>query len=115
MLLMSFLCPKGMEATVFALVVGAGNMGRAISLDLGALLLASLRVEPSGAPRESAQFEGLWVASAVSAVMPLAVLALLWHLIPDARQNEQVEKGDDYTATSGSLWKRWAQSERDGK
>jgi len=103
--ILSYLCPKGMEATMYALLAGCHNMGGNIAGSCGALLISWLGVKPKGEVGESAQFENLWVASAVSTALHLFSVLVLYRLIPDARQNEKIiDNSDD--ATSGSLWKR---------
>jgi len=65
------LCPKGMEATMYALLAGCHNLGNTIAANCGAILLQSLGVQPSGQTGESAQFENLWKASMISSLLPL--------------------------------------------
>jgi len=103
--ILSYLCPKGMEATMYALLAGCHNMGGLIAGSCGALLLSHLGVKPKGEVGESAQFDNLWVAAALSTVLPLLAILILYWLIPDARQNEKII-GDFDDATTGSLWKR---------
>lgn len=103
--ILSYLCPKGMEATMYALVAGAHNIGSVISSSIGALMLQQLGVQPRGAHNESAQFENLWIASAIASTAPLVACLLLHRLIPDAAQQEQLVGCDE--CTTGSLWRRW--------
>lgn len=105
--IMAQLCPKGMEATMYALLAGCHNLGTAIASSCGAFVLETLGCQPSGALNEGAQFKNLWVASAISTVLPLITLALIPWLIPDARQTEKILKDDDRDATSGSLLRKW--------
>jgi len=101
------LCPKGMEATMYALLAGSHNLGNTIGSNCGALMLDWLGCTPSGVPGESDKFTNLWKASAISCSLPLiTILALFW-LIPDARQDESLIDDSCTTATSGSLWRRW--------
>jgi len=104
--ILSYLCPKGMEATMYALLAGCHNLGNTIASSMGALLLHMLDCEPSGMAGEAEQFKNLWVAATVSTVLPLLAILVLYRLIPDARQNEQIV-GAATDATSGSLWRRW--------
>merc|ERR1719326_1253045 len=53
----SQLCPKGMEATMYALLAGCHNLGNTISSNCGAYVLLLLGCSPSGADGESAQFD----------------------------------------------------------
>lgn len=107
--ILSYLCPKGMEATMYALLAGCHNLGNTIAANCGALLLDRLKIKPSGARNESAHFEHLWVAAAISVVLPLLSVLLLIKLMPDAKQNERLMSEENSDATAGSLWKRWWQ------
>lgn len=104
--ILSFLCPKGMEATMYALLAGCHNLGNAVAANLGALLLNELGCRPSGMPGESEQFRRLWVASAFATAMPLVTILALFWLIPDARQDQNV-LATTHSATEGSLWNQW--------
>jgi len=105
--IMSQLCPHGMEATMYALLAGCHNLGNTVAANLGALVLEVLNCQPSGQANESAQFEHLWVASLISTVMPTLTLVLLPWLIPDAKQTDKILHDDDRDATQGSLLRRW--------
>lgn len=107
--IISYLCPEGMEATMYALLAGSSNLGSAVASNIGALLLQRLGCTPSGSPNESATFEHLWVGSAISSALPLLVILALFWLIPDARQNERLLVDDRSDATAGSLWRRWTE------
>merc|ERR1711957_6679 len=89
-LFLSQLCPKGMEATMYALLAGCHNLGNTISSSCGALLLHRLNCSPSGSKGESAQFENLWKAAIISSVLPLLACVFLSPLMPDARQDESL-------------------------
>lgn len=107
--ILSNLCPKGMEATMMALLAGSHNLGITISGNCGALMLEWLGCTPSGAVGEGDKFKNLWKASAISSALPLlTILALFW-LIPDGRQDEGglLDDNSDGSATKGSLWRRW--------
>merc|ERR1712048_856228 len=116
--IMSYLCPEGMEATMYALLAGSYNLGMAVSSNIGALLLDRLGCRPSGADKESAQFENLWLASAVATLLPLASVLALIRLVPDASQTEKLVGSDAGTdsATAGSLLRHWTSNDepRDG-
>merc|ERR550539_1242474 len=64
--ILSFLCPKGMEATMYALLAGCHNLGNTIAANCGAVMLQWLGCDPSGAPKESKQFENLWMGAVFS-------------------------------------------------
>jgi hypothetical protein len=108
----SYMSPKGMEVSMFALLMGCNNLGWSISSQFGALLLHQLGVTPSGAVGESARFQHLWLGSAwLSAVLPIVTLVLL-PLLPKERMDESlVGEGRDM-ATAGSLWRRWTRRAR---
>jgi len=102
--ILSFLCPKGMESTLYALLAGCHNFGSTVGSNCGAVLLEALGVSPSGAAGESEQFENLWAAAMVVSVLPLLSTALVFVLVPDASQSEMLV-GD--SATEGSLLRQW--------
>mmetsp|Transcript_48342 Transcript_48342/g.104100 ORF Transcript_48342/g.104100 Transcript_48342/m.104100 type:complete len:633 (+) Transcript_48342:94-1992(+) len=104
---MSQLCPQGMEATMFALLAGCANIGSQVSDYLGAYLLWHLGVHPSGAPNEGAQFENLWKASLVSTLLPAITILLIPVFIPQAKQTDKLLLNDTTSATAGSLMSRW--------
>merc|ERR1719497_146536 len=106
--ILSQLCPDGMEATMYALLAGCVNLGTTVSSSCGAFLLQWLGCQPDGSPDESAQFEKLWVASLVSTILPLitAVVFIPW-LIPDAKQTDKLLPDGDRDATKGSLLRIW--------
>lgn len=102
------LCPKGMEATIYALLAGCHNLGNTISSNCGALLLHLMGVEPSGEDKESAQFDNLWKCAIISTVLPTLTLVLIPYLIPDAKQTDKLLVGEDaQDACAGSMWRRW--------
>jgi len=109
--ILSYLCPRGMEATMYALLAGCHNLGNTISSNCGALLLEYFEVQPSGVDGESAQFENLWKAAAISTILPFFAVMVLIQLLPDARQNERLVSDEVTEATAGSLWKRWTSSD----
>jgi len=104
--ILSQLCPKGMEATMYALLAGCHNLGNTIASNCGALVLEWVGCNPTGSVGESHQFDKLWVASALSTILPMLTLVLLPWLIPDAKQTDKLLDDDDRDATSGSLWKK---------
>jgi hypothetical protein len=106
--LLSYLCPKGMEATMYALLAGCANLGNNISSIVGAWLLEELNCRPSGADAESGQFENLWKAAAVSVTLPAATIVLIFWMVPDAKQGDTIiDPTVEGGATAGSMWRRW--------
>lgn len=106
-IVMSYMVPQGMEATMFALLAGCHNLGTTIAANCGALLLDHLDVRPSGAVGETAQFDKLWVASAIATGLPLIAVCTLFWLIPDVSQTERLTDAANDSVTAGSLWRRW--------
>lgn len=105
--ILSYLCPKGMEATMYALLAGCHNLGNSIASIIGAYLLHRLDCSPSGAPGESAQFQNLWKAALISSALPLVTALFLYRLIPDAKQNTSLVSHEPDSATAGSLWRQF--------
>eukprot|EP00931_Biecheleriopsis_adriatica_P049350 TRINITY_DN28550_c0_g1_i1.p1 TRINITY_DN28550_c0_g1~~TRINITY_DN28550_c0_g1_i1.p1 ORF type:complete len:580 (-),score=88.73 TRINITY_DN28550_c0_g1_i1:124-1863(-) len=112
-LLMSQLCPVGMEATMFALLAGCANVGSQISDYLGAFLLDSLKVQPTGAVGEAHEFDNLWKASLIGTLLPGLTILLIPFMIPVAQQTDnKLLVGRVASATWGSpLW-RWRQRQK---
>lgn len=104
--ILSHMCPKGMEAIMYALLAGCHNLGNMVAASCGAYLLEVLGCKPSGAPNESKQFEKIWIVSAVTTALPMITIIALFWLIPDARQDEKLLDDADCDATKGSLYRR---------
>merc|ERR1719502_2438544 len=47
-ILLSQMCPEGMEATMFALLAGCSNLGRGCATYFGAFILVYLDITPDG-------------------------------------------------------------------
>ncbi|CAE7300074.1 unnamed protein product [Symbiodinium necroappetens] len=107
-IILSYFCPRGMEATMYALLAGCHNLGNTIASCWGALLLEMLDVNPTGGVGESAQFENLWKASLLASLMPIITVVALFQFIPDVKQGDPVVD-PNAEATQGSLWRQyWA-------
>lgn len=87
---MASLCPKNIEAVMYALLAGSSNLGGSLSQYTGASLLAILGINPRGAPNESAQFENLWLASLINNLLPVVTLITIPLLIPDKKQTDSL-------------------------
>jgi len=98
-LMMLQLCPKDIEATGYALLAGSSNMGRALSQYMGAYLLEVFNVRPTGALRETHQFDNLWKVALISIFLPLIPLLLINWLIPDKQQTDNLLAPDDVIVT----------------
>lgn len=84
------LCPRGLEATVYALLAGFQNYGVAIATSLGTALTSAVGVQavPS---KGMCQFERLPALILLChVVIPLMVLPLTFVLIPNARMTDTV-------------------------
>ena len=90
-ILISQLCPPGMEATMFAILAGANNLGSSLAQYSGVFFLNLTGVNPSGLPNESNQFKNLWIVSLISSLLPLFACLLIPCLIPDMLQTESVD------------------------
>jgi hypothetical protein len=64
------LVPKDVECTVCAVLGGALSLSQMLQNYSGALLLHLLKCEPDGSANEAAQFDNLWIASAIGSVGP---------------------------------------------
>jgi folate/biopterin transporter len=105
--ILSQLCPKGMEATMFALLAGCANIGNTISDYIGAFVLEILGVHPTGAVNESAQFQNLWKASCIATMLPAVTIVLIPMLIPRAKQTDSLLLSNPGSAIAGSPMSRW--------
>lgn len=95
-ILMSSLCPKGVEATMFALLAGSSNLGASLAQYQGAFIMEVFGINPRGLPGESAAFSNLWKASLISTLVLIIPVALIPFLIPDSYQTEaQLEPDED--------------------
>jgi hypothetical protein len=88
--MMSHLCPPGMESTMFAILAGSSNLGNSFAQYQGAFLLKVLNITPNGSVNESAKFDNLWIASIISSVLPCIPLILVCFLIPNAYQTQSL-------------------------
>lgn len=87
-LIMSQLCPLGIESTVFAILAGSSNLGMSLSRYLSVFIMELLDITPSGLPGETAKFNNLWIASLISIIAPIIPLLLVPRLIPDELQTK---------------------------
>lgn len=88
-------CPRGMEASVYALLVSFGNLGSSISRTLGDELFNLLRIR-SVTPCD---FSRLPVAIVIASIaLPALIIPLIFFLIPDARMTD-VGLGDNDDST----------------
>eukprot|EP01062_Namystynia_karyoxenos_P065272 TRINITY_DN5872_c0_g1_i1.p1 TRINITY_DN5872_c0_g1~~TRINITY_DN5872_c0_g1_i1.p1 ORF type:complete len:609 (+),score=124.01 TRINITY_DN5872_c0_g1_i1:149-1828(+) len=88
MLIISQLCPKGAEATMFALLAGSQNFGQGLGVYFGAFLLHIFKVTPHGHDNESHAFDNLWKVAVIGTLLPLLPLLIVRRCIPGASQRE---------------------------
>jgi folate/biopterin transporter len=105
--MLAHLCPKGLEASMYALLAGCHNLGSSVAQYSGAFMLSEMGIVPKGAPNESGQFEELWKAVLVSALLPLLSLTILPLCIPAKTQTETIITDHVHSATIGSIWERF--------
>lgn len=85
--LTSKVCPKGMEASVYALLASYQNLGRNCARSLGVALLDILKIKTT----VPCDFTNLPQAIIIAHVlMPLAVIPFVFCLIPDAKMTEDL-------------------------
>ncbi|CAD7925222.1 unnamed protein product [Amoebophrya sp. A120] len=104
--LLSQLCPKGCEATMYALLAGCHNIGNGVGQIFGAYVLEALHVQPDGSKKDAGEFGNLWLASVIGTVLPMFSLVMLPYFIPNATQQE-VLLNDDDDGVKGSWWHRY--------
>mmetsp|Transcript_79070 Transcript_79070/g.124704 ORF Transcript_79070/g.124704 Transcript_79070/m.124704 type:complete len:635 (-) Transcript_79070:30-1934(-) len=110
MVVMSQLCPTGMEATMFALLAGCANIGNTIADYIGAYVLEVLHVHPTGAVNEGAQFENMWMASCLTTMLPAITILMIPFFIPDAKQTDKLILSNPSSAIAGSPLSQWLSS-----
>merc|ERR1719272_2441372 len=101
--LLSQLCPRGMEAIMYANLAACHNLGNTISNNLGALLLELMGVNPSGVGVESHQFDNLWLASLISTILPLLPVIIVPWFIPNKLNTEPILEHGTISISDGSL------------
>jgi len=91
-LLSSRLCPRGAEATVYAILAGFQNFGSNVGSVVGVWLTEVLGITTAGAvnPNERCNFDNLNLAIILAhVVLPLAVLPLTNVLVPSERMDDE--------------------------
>lgn len=104
--MLAHLCPKGLEASMYALLAGCHNIGSSVAQYSGAFMLSELGITPNGSEGETDKFANLWKAVLISAVLPLFSLIFLPLCIPNKTQTEQILTEYPHSATVGSPWER---------
>jgi len=114
-LLLGQLCPKGSEATMYALLAGCHNLGNSGANMLGAYALEYFGVTPSGRRDEGHFFANLWKVALLASILPTLTMFMIPICIPNASQTDRLLPEDCQSATEGSPWrtlrKRWGFSD----
>jgi folate/biopterin transporter len=105
--MLAHVCPKGLEASMYALLAGCHNLGGSVAQYSGAFMLNQLGIQPKGAIGESAQFDDLWKAGLISSLLPVISLTLLPYCIPAKTQTEAILTDNVHSATIGSVWEQF--------
>lgn len=90
-LLNSLLCPRGAEATVYAILAGFQNFGSQIAQALGVLLMRELGIKAGGGEDAGeCDFSNLGIAIVIGhMVTPVLILPLTNCLIPNVKMNDE--------------------------
>ena len=85
--LLSRLCPKNIEAIVFAIFIAVLNLGVSLSSELGAAIITMLGVTDQN-------FDNFWVIPIITAVFQLSPFLVLWKIKYEdtVRQAENVDQ-----------------------
>lgn len=90
-ILMLSLCPRGMEASIYAILAGTSNLCSAFSAYQGAFVLDMLHIKPSGnMTGEAEQFDNLWLASTINIGLQVIPLFFIPFLVPNALQTDDL-------------------------
>lgn len=106
-LLLGQLCPRGVEATMYALLAGCHNLGSSGAAMIGAYLLEYFGVTPNGSMDEGHRFDNLWKVALLGCILPTLTMLMIPVCIPNAKQTERLLDDSHFSATDGSLWQRW--------
>ena len=104
--MLAHLCPKGLEASMYALLAGCHNIGSSVAQYSGAYMLSELGITPNGSIDESTKFDLLWQAVLIAAILPLFSLIFLPFCIPNKTQTDTILTEHPHSATVGSPWEQ---------
>eukprot|EP00932_Pfiesteria_piscicida_P007351 SRR837773.17408.p2 GENE.SRR837773.17408~~SRR837773.17408.p2 ORF type:complete len:464 (+),score=124.60 SRR837773.17408:257-1648(+) len=107
--LFMYLCPIGMEATMYSLLKGTSDLGNSVSDSLGAGLLSALGCKPNGSVGEGESFRYLGLAIAITALFNMVVVVSMLPLVPTGEPNRRLI-GDASEATADSAMNAWLSS-----
>lgn len=105
-LILSRVCPKNVESTVFAMLAAGSNFGQEVATSMSSMLASALGVTPARKPNEGSKYDNLWIMNLIAGGVKLLPILFLW-LLPPHRQNESILAEDDQiSATIGSPYQR---------
>ena len=99
-ILMSKICPHGMEASVFALLAGFANFGNTMAGYVGAYALTMIGMEDIGKGEED-DFSQAWKVCLFGALSPIICLMLFPILIPSASMVDELQRDGDGSTSDG--------------
>lgn len=89
--LTSKVCPKHMEATVYALLAGFQNFGQQLAKSAGVYMMSSFGIRTEGS---DCNFEGLTTMLFVGHMLvPALLIPITFFMVPDIRLNESMDDG----------------------
>jgi len=91
MILISQVCPEGVETLTFALMAGITNFGSAVSGLVSAHLMQYMGLENTDA-MESWNFDNAWILALMGSFLPAISLCLLPFAIPDKRMTDPIRE-----------------------
>lgn len=98
--LTSKLCPKYIEATVFAVLAGFSNFGQAVAKSAGVVAIQAFGVSTK-AP--DCNFDALpWLITVAHGMIPLLAIPLTFLLIPNKKLSDSFQDEDESMGSSGS-------------
>eukprot|EP00667_Euglena_gracilis_P021751 EG_transcript_23934 len=92
-ILISKICPEGMEASVFALLAGFSNFGNIVSGYFGAFVLTLLGLDAIGKGQVD-DFSNAWKACLIGAMSSFVSLLLMPFLIPAKSMTDDLMKAE---------------------
>lgn len=111
-LVLSQMCPRGLEGTMYAILAGSANFGGSIASFVGAYLLQVCGVNPNGKVGDAMRLSNLWIPCAISAILPAVMILFIPLMIPDIDQTGVVLAEDPSSPSVGSPLRKWLSRQR---
>lgn len=90
-MLTSKLCPKHVEATIYAILAGYQNFGQQVARTGGVYLMEALEVVPERLDGGGCEFDGMPMLLLLShALLPLLAVPMTFVLIPDSNMRAEL-------------------------